>query len=57
LVKDTSQVDWSLLFIGFVVTLITSYFTIVFFIRLVERIGFLPFVIYRILLGALLFLL
>ena len=57
LVKDTSQVDWNLLFIGFIVALITSYFTIVFFIRLVERIGFLPFVIYRILLGALLFLL
>jgi len=57
LVKDTSQIDWTLLFIGFVVAFITSYFTIVFFIRLVERIGFLPFVIYRILLGALLFLL
>jgi undecaprenyl-diphosphatase len=57
LVKDTSQIDWTLLFIGFVIALITSYFTIVFFIRLVERIGFLPFVIYRILLGALLFLL
>ncbi|MDC1318461.1 undecaprenyl-diphosphate phosphatase [Candidatus Thioglobus sp.] len=57
LIKDTSQVDWNLLFIGFIVALITSYFTIVFFIRLVERIGFLPFVIYRILLGALLFLL
>ena len=57
LVKDTSQIDWILLFIGFVVALITSYFTIIFFIRLVERIGFLPFVIYRILLGVLLFLL
>jgi undecaprenyl-diphosphatase len=57
LAKDTTQIDWPLLFIGFVIALITSYFTIVFFIRLVERIGFLPFVIYRILLGALLFLL
>ena len=57
LANDTSQIDWTLLLIGFVVALITSYFTIVFFIRLVERIGFLPFVIYRILLGALLFLL
>ena len=57
LVKDPSQVDWNLLFIGFVVALITSYFTIVFFIRLVEKIGFIPFVIYRILLGGLLFLL
>ena len=57
LVKDTSQINWTLIFIGFVVALVTSYFTIVFFIRLVERVGFLPFVIYRILLGALLFLL
>ncbi len=54
--RNTSQVDWTYLLVGFVITLITSYFTIVFFIRLVERIGFLPFVIYRILLGVLLFL-
>tara|TARA_B110000967_G_scaffold112236_1_gene114879 strand:- start:2304 stop:3098 length:795 start_codon:yes stop_codon:yes gene_type:complete len=56
LMKDKSQVDWSLLFIGFIISLITAYYTIVFFIRLVERVGFLPFVIYRILLGVLLFL-
>ena len=42
---------------GFIIAFIAAYTTIVFFIRLVERIGFMPFVIYRILLGALLFLL
>jgi len=52
-----NQVDWTLLLIGFVIALITAYTTIVFFIRLVERIGFMPFVIYRILLGAMLLLL
>ena len=52
-----SQVDWTLLLMGFIIAFIAAYTTIVFFIRLVERIGFMPFVIYRILLGALLFLL
>ena len=57
LVNEINQVDWTLLLIGFVIALITAYTTIVFFIRLVERIGFMPFVIYRILLGAMLLLL
>ena len=52
-----SQVDWILILMGFIIAFIAAYTTIVFFIRLVERIGFMPFVIYRILLGALLFLL
>ena len=54
LVNEVNQVDWTLLLIGFVIALITAYTTIVFFIRLVERIGLLPFVIYRLLLGVLL---
>ena len=57
LVNEVNQVDWTLLLIGFVISFITAYTTIVFFIRLVEKIGFLPFVIYRILLGVLLLLL
>jgi undecaprenyl-diphosphatase len=52
-----SQVDWTLLLMGFIIAFIAAYTTIVFFIRLVEKIGFMPFVIYRIILGALLFLL
>ena len=56
LFQESNQIDWLILLISFVVAFLTSYLTIVFFIRLVERIGFLPFVVYRILLGALLFL-
>ena len=55
--NESQQVDWLFLALGFAITFLTSYFTIVFFIKLVERIGFLPFVIYRIFLGVLLFLL
>ena len=56
LLQSPNQIDWLILFISFAVAFLTSYLTIVFFIRLVERIGFLPFIVYRILLGALLFL-
>ena len=54
LVNQVDKVDWSLLILGFIISAITAYATIVFFIRLVERIGLLPFVIYRLLLGVLL---
>jgi undecaprenyl-diphosphatase len=54
LVDQVDNVDWSLLLLGFIISAITAYATIVFFIRLVERIGLLPFVIYRLLLGVLL---
>ena len=54
LANHVDSVDWSLLLLGFIISAITAYATIVFFIRLVERIGLLPFVIYRLLLGVLL---
>ena len=54
--NESKQSDWLLLLFGFAIAFLTSYLTIVFFIKLVERIGFLPFVVYRIFLGALLFL-
>ncbi len=57
LVNESAEVDWLMLTLGFIVSAITAYVTVVFFIRLVDRIGFLPFVIYRILLGVLLLLL
>ena len=57
LVNESAEVDWLMLTLGFIVSAVTAYATVVFFIRLVDRIGFLPFVIYRILLGALLLLL
>ncbi len=54
--SEPQQFDWLFLLIGFAIAFLTSYFTIVFFIKLVEKIGFLPFVVYRIFLGALLLL-
>ena len=57
LVNESREVDWLMLTIGFLISAITAYATVVFFVRLVDRIGFLPFVVYRILLGALLLLL
>ncbi|MBE29455.1 undecaprenyl-diphosphatase [bacterium] len=54
--NEPQQANWLFLLLGFAIAFLTSYFTIVFFIKLVERIGFLPFVVYRIFLGALLFL-
>jgi undecaprenyl-diphosphatase len=44
-------VNISLLFLGFVVSALSSYFTIVFFIKLLDRVGMMPFVVYRLLLG------
>ena len=54
LANQVGNVDWSLLSLGLIISAITAYATIVFFIRLVERIGLLPFVIDRLLLGVLL---
>ncbi len=57
LANESAEVDWLMLTLGFIVSAVTAYVTVAFFIRLVDRIGFLPFVVYRILLGALLLLL
>jgi undecaprenyl-diphosphatase len=56
LVNGYSEVDWLMLVLGFFISATTAYATVVFFVRLVDRIGFLPFVVYRILLGAILLL-
>jgi len=56
LVNGSSEVDWLMLALGFFISATTAYATVVFFVRLVDKIGFLPFVVYRILLGALLLL-
>lgn len=47
-------VDWLFLSVGFVVSAITAYLTIVFFLRLLDRLGMLPWVIYRFALGGIL---
>ena len=51
LLELQAPVDWGLMGLGAVVSAITAYLTIVFFIRLLERLGMLPFVVYRLVLG------
>jgi len=45
------QIDWAAVFIGITASAISAYLCIKFFLALIERIGFMPFVIYRLLLG------
>lgn len=54
LIKGPDLVDWRAMTIGVVTSAITAYLCIHFFLKLLERMGMLPFVIYRFLLGAVL---
>ena len=55
---QTINIDYNFihLIIGFVVSMIFAFFTIKLFLEFVERIGMVPFVIYRIVLGLFLLL-
>jgi undecaprenyl-diphosphatase len=55
LVREPGPVAWDMLFLGTAVAAISAWLCIHFFLQLIERIGMLPFVIYRLLLGAFLF--
>jgi undecaprenyl-diphosphatase len=55
LIREGSPVEWSLMIIGTVLAGVTAYLCIHFFLKLLERIGMLPFVIYRLIMGAVLF--
>ena len=57
LASTTATIDWFELLLGFVISAIAAYMTVSFFIRLVDRVGMMPFVLYRLLLGGALFLL
>lgn len=52
LIKTSEPVDWQALLWGVLLSFITAYACIHLFLRFIERIGMLPFVIYRLLLGA-----
>ncbi len=47
--------DWITLLYGAVVSGVVSYFCIHYFLKLIQQLGFIPFVVYRVLLGVLLF--
>ena len=55
LIKQSAPVEWSLMIIGTVLAGVTAYLCIHYFLILLDRIGMLPFVIYRLALGGLLF--
>lgn len=52
LVRGDAVVDWTSLLLGTVLSGLSAYLCIHVFLKLLERIGMLPFVIYRLLLGA-----
>ena len=54
--ENPEATDWAALSLGAAVSALSAWITIHLFLRLMERIGLLPFVIYRLVLGALLFL-
>ena len=51
LISQSITTDWLSVGIGTIVSGISAYFCIRFFLTFIERIGFLPFVIYRLILG------
>ncbi|MGL5335280.1 MAG: undecaprenyl-diphosphate phosphatase [Enterovibrio sp.] len=51
LVQRDAAVDWQALAIGLVVSFVSAYLCIHWFLKLLVKVGMLPFVIYRILLG------
>ncbi len=55
LFRSTESVEWDMMAIGVVVSAIVAYTTIGWFLRLLEKVGLIPFVIYRLLLGIVLF--
>ena len=54
LIRSATPVNWSDLAIGALLAFISAYLCIHYFLKLIERISMLPFVIYRLLLGTLL---
>jgi undecaprenyl-diphosphatase len=55
LVQLAEPVAWGVLLLGTAVAALSAWLCIHFFLQLVERIGMLPFVVYRLVLGAFLF--
>jgi undecaprenyl-diphosphatase len=57
LIKSPDPVDWTSLWLGALLSFVVAYLTIHFFLKFIEKISMLPFVIYRGFLGcAILFL-
>ena len=57
LLQSSQAYDYLVLFLGFVISGFVAFFTMRFFLQLVEKIGMIPFVAYRLVLGVCLLLL
>lgn len=57
LMEESAPVDWDVFLLGGAIAAVSAYQGIHFFIRLLARTGMLPYVIYRLLLGTVLFVL
>lgn len=55
LLESPLEPDWAVLVIGLVISAVTAYCCIALFLRLIDRVGLMPFVVYRLLLAALLY--
>ena len=55
IIATSAPVDWNAIAVGVIVAGVTAYLCIHYFLKLLERIGMWPFVIYRLILGAALF--
>ena len=51
LFQQQAPVDWGSMLLGFSISAVTAYFCIKYFLDYINKIGFTPFVIYRLLLG------
>ena len=55
LVQSDTAVNWSEMFYGMVISFIAAYLCIHYFLKFIENIGMIPFVVYRLILGGVLF--
>lgn len=53
LIQTQEPVDWTPLWLGTLLSFVVAYITIHFFLKFIEKISMLPFIIYRVLLGVL----
>jgi len=56
LIEHDASVDWNALLLGTLFSAISAYLCIHYFLKLLDRIGMVPFVVYRLLLGVVLLL-
>ncbi len=54
LIQQSTAVDWSMMLLGVAVSAVSAFLSIHIFLKLLEKVGMLPFVIYRLLLGGVL---